>query len=139
PLLNSYNQNNRLENPSPRIGFKAPVTDVALRHYLAQPRRHLALYIGGQLYFQSPRAGTVVDAQNGPFPRVNSIRLVSGTKTFLVDLTFESCLNESYLFTRSPSVMLSHTFNSEQDLDSDFFCTRTIHGHAVFDTSRLVQ
>ncbi len=139
PLLNSWNQNNPQALPSARAGFKGPVTDVTLRHYLAQPRRNLQLYIGGQLYFQSPRAGTTVDAQNGPMPRVNNIRLISGTKTFLVDLTFETCLNESYLFTNKPTVMLSHTYSSEHDVDQDFYTTRVIHGHAFFDTSRLVQ
>ncbi len=139
PLLNSYNQNNRNELPSLRAGWKAPVTDVALRHYLSQPRRSFQLFVGGQLYFQSPRAGTEVDAQQGPFPRVNNIALISGTKTFLVDYTLESCLNESYLFTSHPTVMLSHTFSSQNDIDQDFYTTRVINGHARFDTSRLLQ
>ncbi len=56
-----------------------------------------------------------------------------------MDLTFETCLNESYLFTQHPSVMLSHTFSSEHDVDQDFYLTRVIHGHAFFDTSRLMQ
>lgn len=138
PLLNSFVQANAQQAPAFRIGFKAPVTDTAIRHALAQPRRKFMLFVGNTLVLESPRGQVTVDAQLGPFVKVNRVSLVSGTKTFLVDLTIETCVNESYLFTNKPSVMLAHTYSSQHAVDQDFYTTRVIHGHATFDTGRLV-
>lgn len=139
PLLTSSTQANPLQAPVARRGFRAPETDVALRHYLAQPRRQLNLAVGPHTLLQSPRPGFTVDAANGPFVSVNSVAQISGTKTFVVDLTVQTHVAEQYLFAAEPSVMLAHRWQMSHDTDQDFFSTRIIQGYAVFNTERLVQ
>jgi hypothetical protein len=124
--------------PVPRAGFRAPVTDAAIRHALAQPRRQLLITNGAAVVLESPVPGFDRDAANGPFCRVNDVVYQGGTKSYLVDLTIETCVNESYRNTATPSVMISHTTVPELSHDQDAFSTRLIHGHAVFNAQRLV-
>lgn len=80
------------------------------------------------------------DAANGPTPLHCNVVEVKGTKTFLVDWAIESYVNESYRFqsSQSLSALLSHLWTVEEDLDQDFFATRTITGHAIFRSDRLL-
>lgn len=80
------------------------------------------------------------DATNGPTPLHCHVIEVKGTKTFLVDWAIECAVNECYLFksSQSLSALLSHRWTYEEDLDQDFFFTRTIKGHAIFRSDRLL-
>lgn len=80
------------------------------------------------------------DADNGPRPLHCHVVEVKGTKTFLVDWAIECYVNECYLFktSQSLSALLSQRWTYEEDLDQDFFATRTIKGHAIFRSDRLL-
>src|SRR5262249_40506316 len=105
PLYTSYVQTNPPAAPVARAGFRGAATDAAIRHKLEQPRRQLYLELGPSIVLRSPRAGQTVDANNGPFCMVNSIT-PHGTKTYFVDLTFVTYVNECWNNVASPSVML---------------------------------
>ncbi len=132
----------------------APETDLAIKHALSQPHQQLVWTIPDLRFvndrellrspsFQAPGGvpGTTVfstDAANGPFPRAVNVVAIKGTKTFLVDFAITTYVNECQLFTSPMSVMLAHRWEMTEDLDRDFFSTRTIRGYAVFRTDRLL-
>lgn len=138
-------------------GQIAPTSDVATRLFLLQPRLQFAYWTAmdsfGNPVFDlvSPTAfpssdinGSPVpfltDAKNGPIPLSAAVVEVRGTKTFLVDWAIETYVNECFLFQDSQSLaaLLSHRWVVEEDLDQDFFATRTITGHAIFRSDRLM-
>ncbi len=141
-------------------GSLPPTTNVAIRHFLMQPRGRLTYTIGGLV--QPAGDSTVVvigglpdiicpttikgadendaevdyqtDCKNGPVPLSCNVVEIKGTKTFLVDWAVECYINEAYIFRTSTtlSALLSQRWTIEEDLDEDFFSTRTITGHAIF-------
>lgn len=144
--------------PTQATGAFATVTDRALRHYMLQPRRRLILRTPADPFalqvvpgnpgpapfnwVDSPGTnadGTraSLDCNNGPRPINCDVVYVSGTKSFVVDFTFETYLNEAALYTTTPSVMLSHVWKVEEDIDQDYYSTRIIDGYARFRGDRL--
>ncbi len=128
-------------------------TEEALRRYLMEPRRVLTYSVGPDIVLQTPvqqpdpaqfgLAETVpppfaTDGANGPWPRYCRINHVHGVKTFIVSYVIEAAIVEDEFFTEEPSVMLSHTWNIQSNLDEDFYETRTIRGTATFRTDVLL-
>ena len=123
-------------------------TDRAIRDWMMQPRRQLIFSIGVTPSLVSPSINsdgtvanvngrTTTDAWNGPVPLSCDVVAVSGTKTFLVDYAIETYVNESQIFVTKPSVLLAHRWSATEDIDQDFYQTRTIKGVARFRTDRL--
>lgn len=141
--------------PGPIVGALPPTSNTAVRHFLMQPRGTLVYNIGGVAVapglagivggIEALRSPTdvvddfVMDAKNGPIPLHCNVVEVRGTKTFLVDWAIETYVNECYLFKESQSLsaLLSQRWTMQEDLDQDFFATRTIIGHAIFRSDRL--
>lgn len=136
-LMSSYVVRN--DAVARRPGFHAPVTDLAIRHKIAQARRQVNVFVGTSTLLQSPAPGETVDAANGPFVTVDSVAQISGARTFLVDVTISTCVNECYLFGAGTSPLLSASYKTEEDLDADFYATRTITGVATFHAGRLAR
>lgn len=132
-------------------------TDDAIKHFLSQPRKTLLWTIpdlrtaADRILLLSPslnpanKASYPCDAANGPFPRVLGVVAIKGTKSFLVDWAIETFVNECDLYLggsesggRAGSIILSNRWQMAEDLDQDFFTTRTIRGRAVFRADRLL-
>jgi len=136
PLVTSYIQLNQFAAPSGRAGVSGAITDAAVRHKIEQARKQVQLFIGGQAVVVSPSVGETTDAQWGPFVTANDVHYF-GTKTVLCDVTVRCCINECYRFQATPPVILGHEYSMAHDIDQDFYTTRTIHGHAIFNAARL--
>lgn len=136
-----------LHNPPVAVvGTLAPTTEVALRHVLSQPRQALVYQVGSQEVLRSPPYVDPVapvetfggDIENGPWPVVRRIDTRHGAvKTFVVDFTVTTTLNECNRFYESPSALLSHRWQETHTLDQDYFETRVIQGRAIFRADRL--
>lgn len=79
------------------------------------------------------------DANNGPTPLGSLVREIVGTKTWAVEFSIEACVNECMNYYRNPVVLLSHRWSAAQHVDQDGFCTRTVSGHAIFRTDRMLE
>ncbi len=130
--------------PYESAGTVAPITDVAIRHWIERPRQQVVLITGGVPVLVSPnlidsnsvtRPGT--DVKGGPFLTANDVVYISGGKSFIVDLSIETFVNEAGIYQATPSVLLSHRWEPSEDLDQDYFGTRTIRGTAHFRLDRL--
>lgn len=120
------------------------ITDVAIRHFLSLPRQSLLYVTGasqgmpfvGVVNLKSPdplSLGVDRDVTGGPFPKVNSVLQVTGSKTFYVDWEVSTDLNEGVGFTTAfPSPLLSNRFEQTHEVDKHFWTTRTTRGTAVF-------
>lgn len=109
-------------------------TAQVVRHTLMQPRLQLRWVIDSVPILVSPLPGLVVDSYgNGPRPVSCDVVELHGSKTFLVEWVIETTLSDCWRFTQSPFIVLSHTWTSEDDLDPDFYVTRTTRGRVMFD------
>lgn len=117
-------------------GVMPVVSDVALRHALAQPRRQLTITIGGVTWLKSPLVGFDRDACNGPRPVGEpTIVRIDGIKSFLVDWTVEVCTIEC----PSAQALLSNRYTETHDVDDCGYTTRTIQGRAYFRADTLAK
>ncbi len=130
--------------PYESAGSVAPVTDVAIRHWLSRPRQQIVLIVGGVPLLVSPnlvsnnnatRPG--MDVKGGPFLTANDVAHISGGKSFLVDLSIETFINEFGIFGVSPNLLLSHRWSVSEDIDQDYYSVRMIRGQAHFRRDRL--
>ncbi len=122
---------------TPRV---AAMTDATIKHRLGVPRKQLIVGSGGIAFLVSPQAGFTVDSANGPQPLACNVVKIAGTKSFLVDYAIQTSLRDCSLETLTyPSIFLSHRWSMEHELDDDFFTTRTIRGHVIFDAARMQQ
>ncbi len=128
--------------PSESGGLVAPITDVAIRHWIERPRQRIVLVMGGVPLLVTPNInsdGTVAacDVKGGPFITANDVVYISGGKSFEVDFSVETFVNEAGIFQATPNVLLSHRWEPTEDIDQDYFGTRTIQGRAHFRMDRL--
>ncbi len=128
--------------PYESAGAFAGVTDVAIRHAIERPRQRLVLVVGGVPVLVSPNmdsttAASIMDVKGGPFLTANDIVHVTGGKSFFVDLSIETFINEFGIFGVSPNLLLSHRWSVNEDIDQDYYSTRTIRGVANFRRDRL--
>jgi hypothetical protein len=110
--------------PVATTGQKAPQTDAAIRHQLAQPQQALTYAVGNSGVAGGTFAllsSTGVDAANGPFP------------------TVETYINEAALYVTKPTVLLSQRWKMSHHINPDALCTRRITGHAAFRSDRLLS
>jgi hypothetical protein len=115
-------------------------TDAAIRGRLLTPRKQLVLGIGNTAWLVSPQQGFTVDSNNGPTPISCDVIKGPGGRSFVVDFSIETHVRECNLETsKYPSIFLSHRWESSHTLDQDFFTSRIIKGHVIFDTARLYQ
>lgn len=153
-----------LTDPTQSLGAYGTVTEQGIRHYMMQPRRRLRIRTPADVQGRQgvpgmpvPPAGqpaapfnwvdspgtnvdgtqATLDCNNGPRPVACDVVYVSGTKTFVVDFAFETYINEAFRYTATPPVMLSHVWKVEEDIDQDYYSTRTIEGYARFRGDRL--
>jgi hypothetical protein len=149
-------------------GRNPSFTDLNIRHQLAQPRGRLVftaagtdlignpdLFVDGLAnddltILESPPPGEeglhtglsgsfVTDCNNGPLVLAQQVTRITGTRSWLVTITVQASVNESYRFYSSPAVLLSHVWSASEDIDRDGWSTRTIRGQATFRTDRLTQ
>jgi len=123
-------------------GAYAPITDQAVRHFMLQPQRQLIYSVGTTPTLVSPSLnddGSVppTDANNGPMPLFCNVVYLSGIKAFEVEFGVETYVNEAQIYVKKPSVLLAHRWQAIEDIDQDFYQTRTINGIAKFRTDRL--
>lgn len=133
------------------LGDRAPVSLANLRELLMQPRQYLQVYVGNDLYLQSPQLtqfGGVLatDANNGPQPIDFRITEVLGTKSILGVYRTQTWLNETAFSPASPGqgigpapALLSHRWEQAEEIDEDFLSTRTTRGTATFRTDLLLD
>lgn len=138
----------RPPDPQATFGVGPAVTDAALRTWLLEPRRALYWVMGATNYpqsslpvllFQSPNVdGAQVDANNGPTPLFCNVNRRVGSKTFLVNVMYQTDVNEINSYNTSlPPAILSNRWSMSQSLNEQFFAVRTIHGQVVFRTDVL--
>jgi hypothetical protein len=128
-------------SPGPFAAPKLPAdTDQNIRGRLMTPRKQLILGVGRVAWLVSPQQGFTIDSANGPTPLACNVIRGPGGRSFVVDFQIETKLRECNLEkTFYPSIFLSHRWEMSHTLDEDFFTTRVIKGHVIFDTARLAQ
>ena len=88
-----------------------------------------------------------VDSKNGPMPiGVPDILQINGDRSMIVVFEVETWLNEATRTTPGggPSgsggqLCLAHRWEETQEIDEDFYTTRTVNGVAIFDASVLAS
>lgn len=94
---------------------------------------------------QNGDLGTIVpgktfsDANNGPFPLEVNVRQIAGTKSFNIDFTVQTDVNECYRIYSSPAFVLSNRWEMTHDVDEHAFTVRTVQGRAIFRTDVMLQ
>lgn len=163
PSATSYRLPGNFQRPVPINNDKnntATLTDHAIRHRLLQPRRQLYFSIQqGDINYvlvsPQPIDSTIInrgvfldrvdvtkyptDANNGPIPISCDVVKITGTKTFLVDFTIRTDVNECDLTTSDGGRALSHRWAMMDEIDDRFFTTRRIEGQVIFSTAKLLQ
>lgn len=123
----------------------APQTDAAIRHALMQPRGLLQYVNGTNTVLVSPLpfggANNQADETGGPYPDVEDVFKVAGTKTFFVRFTIRTDVNECFDrighgLTNSP--ILSNQWVAQSDFDEHFMETRVYRGRTVFSLTTLL-
>lgn len=128
----------------PVAPVNAPITDGWIRQQLAKERQQLIVRNGDTIVLQSPRPGFPVDCSFGPFPSTYDVVYCGGIKTYLIEFAVETDIDESYLYGDTklgpspPRTMLSHLWSITDGMTLDYFTTRTIRGHAIFNAEQLV-
>ncbi len=128
--------------PPNNSGVLAPFTDVALRHFLAQPRRRLLITDDPAVILLD--TGTYVDGAgvtrakpdctNGPRCTVQSIERLHGSRTYQCRLVFECSINEC----ESARLLLAHRWAQSIDINQDHFQVVHTQGQCVFNQSALI-
>ena len=119
-------------NPAARFPGNFRDLSAALKTQRAQ----LLIVIGGKEVLRSPLMrpqgdrAFVCDARNGPNPLSVQVTEIRGTKTAVVHFEIECWVNDVNVSNRNP--LLSHRWESAEEIDSLFYSTRTITGRAVF-------
>jgi hypothetical protein len=113
-----------------------------LESRLMRPRQQFVMQfdgLGGQTIeiMRVPADGETVDVANGPIPLGVNVVKVFGARCFMVEWAVQVHVNESSRFGGAASVLLSHRWKMESQLDTNHFETRTVQGRAVFRTDRL--
>ncbi len=129
--------------PVQEFGHFPQETEQALIFWLSQPRGKVTWTMpsnapgGTTVLFQSPATGKTVDARNGPRPHVVAIEKVFGSKSYAI--TWELTTWKSYAdkVKTNPPILLSHTFQTTEEIDEQFYTTRTTEGRAVFNRALL--
>ena len=126
-----------LNNPNP---LNAAVIDQSIRYLLMRPRQQLDYQVGGVHVLFSPTPGYSADCNYGPIPREVNVVTWLGPKTCMIDFTVETWTNENILFPggkdRSPLVSLQ--WETEENIDQDYYSVRTTRGRAVFRSDLLL-
>ncbi len=129
--------------PRPSVGVPPAITETAVRHSLSQARQQLIYAVDGVIMVRSPGAGFTVDSANGPVVlEAPTVTQVSGSKSFLVRLTVQTCINECPAGsdkTAPKGIVLSNVWEQSEDLDQDYYQTRTTRGRMTFDTAKLTN
>lgn len=128
----------------PQVGMAgAGRTDRMLFDYLSQPRRKLLMWTydldgSRRTYLESPpnsgRGTLPSDVKNGPICKVFSVTETFGVKTFDVNLSFTTWINNCYDKT---SPIISHRWETYIDYDEDHFQITTTRGTCLFNVGRL--
>lgn len=114
-----------------------------LRRLLLSPRKKLRLFLGSETMLESPQRTSLgremeTDANNGPNPISFDVDTILGQQTILATFTIETWLNECYGRPGAPPpILISHSYEMEEDIDEDYFSTRHISGRATFRTDFL--
>lgn len=133
-----------LAAPLDVAGQLPPLTDIALRHRLMQPRKTLIYQCvnpaGGPdtVLLRTPAVGFSTDAANGPEPLECSVLQTHGVKTWVVHYKIRCRVRECPTGQASSPMALAHTWKVFTDMDQDYFTKRVIEGEVTFDTSRLI-
>lgn len=121
-------------------GADAFATDVALRHYLSQPRR-LLIYqrgtAGGTVLLRQPEVGRDCDVKGGPFVKVLSVTQNLADRTFIVSIQFETFVHECPASQRP--VLLLHRWKRFVHTDEHHLTTVYTEGEATFNLAELVR
>jgi len=148
PAATSWNLPGNFGPPELFAGKNAPTTDLAIRNHLLTPRKLLRWSTSNRagdtitLLFSPPVVNLLqatTDANNGPTPLSCDVVKNAGDKTFWVDFVIQTDLNEYSLFAQKPNIILSHLWRMTDDIDQDFFTTRTIQGQLILRTDRRLE
>lgn len=124
--------------PKVQDGSYPAVTDNTIRFELGQPRGVLLYVVGNQALLLSPglqpnrTALYPCDAKGGPYTIVHDVVEHIGRKTYIVDVSVETYINEAWNEMVVAPVCLSHRWTRQHKIDEDFYSTIVTHGHAIF-------
>lgn len=125
----------------------APMTDVALRHKLMQPRGKLRVEFNSfidttgsgnpvEVHLASPGKDVdgvdrKCDLNNGPIPQECTPTVMGDGRTFLVRYVIETCMSDCRP-SREDKALVSNRWTATLSYDENFFATRTLTGLAIF-------
>ncbi len=125
--------------PASQKGIMPPLTDLAIREWLEQPRGSLKLgTVDGTVWLESPRVGQTCDANNGPVLKVNGITHMAGIRKWGISLTIETWVAplKRVIHATQPTI-LANRWEMSLDTDSNHTGTRIIDIVTVFNAARL--
>jgi hypothetical protein len=151
PFSTAYARLAGLPTPVATPGAVAATTVAAIRDALAQPHQLLTYSDNaGNVLLRSPPVNPSPIAVNPPNPnpagaafscdftggpiilRAPEILEVSGDKTMRVRVVYQTDINESFIATTRPPVLVSNRWEIHESLDDCAFSTLTYTGTAVF-------
>lgn len=134
----------------------APMTDVALRHRLMQPRGALKLDFASmfgtdpnapdfppgssgnpiEVWLESPGRDVTglpkpCDAANGPIPQECTPTILGNGRTFLVRYAIETCVSDCRPSLAGNAAVLSNRWTASVSYDDAYFATRTLTGLVI--------
>jgi hypothetical protein len=113
---------------------------------LSEPRGPLRVQMGAatvlscQPTTQATLAEPDRDTSNGPHPRQVNVTHVAGNKVFRVEFAIECNMllcNPDSAYQAVPGLVLSNRWSIGEEMDSDFFTTRTIRGRMRLSQSNV--
>jgi hypothetical protein len=138
PQRTSYTLEDPSSAPVQTSGELPEDTDIAIRHQLSVPRKLLYFSNFSSALVSSPNPGSITDVNNGPKPTVHSITRIDGAKTFHIEYSIETWINECNVSDQSVNPeLLSNRYSQSDDYDDLYYCTRTTRGRAYFRTDLL--
>lgn len=127
-----------------RLPGSAPViTDEAIRHHIAQPRKRIVYTSGdvgvpGTVIFSSPPTGVPCDPAGGPVIEAFDITKPHGDKTWAGSIRLKASMNECKPQAQAlKPYVLSHVYWRTMTTTEDYFSQVNTVGKVIFDLGQL--
>ena len=104
-----------------------------VRDRLLAPRRAFVFAVGTVVLANLPVAPQVVDIELGPTPLACNVVQFNGEGTAQIEYTIQWAVPNPCPDMNGVMAVLAHAWAAEDDIDEDYFVTRTYRGRIIFD------
>src|SRR5215475_913107 len=126
-------------------GLAGLVSIARIREQVLTPRQLLVVRIANEIVLQSPASKNDLtgppyystDGKNGPNPIALNVVRILGTHSVIAYFEVETWLTAPCPENRL--CVLSHRWETSQEISEDYYTTRSVRGWATFRTDRLID